>query len=260
MSAPSGQSFFNQAGIWGELAQKDAWFKERVAHTWRLIPEDTRSILDLGCGDGAVTNGLRDRYAILAADRSWAGLQHVSTQPIQADVSQIPLPDRSIDLTLISEVLEHLPTPVLKTTVAEIARVSRRYALISVPFEENLGLYQLRCPRCRYVFHIWGHVQRWPLRRLARLLPGFTIREHVLCGPTLPVYRPALLWLRQRAGNLWHHPSGEPVLCHRCGERDWSVAARRTIWSYPINLANRLLPKATPQPYWIVALFEKQPA
>jgi SAM-dependent methyltransferase len=98
-------------------------------------------VLDAGCGEGYVYRGLRTRgvaarwqgvdlsdgaVAFAAArspEASWAA----------ADLRRLPLPDRHADLVLCSQVLEHIPSP--EQVRDELARVSARWLLISVPLE-----------------------------------------------------------------------------------------------------------------------------
>jgi len=56
-------------------------------------------------------------------------------QALQQDITHTTLPDRSIELTLLIDVLEHLPEP--GAALRELARVSR-YVVLKVPLENHL--------------------------------------------------------------------------------------------------------------------------
>jgi len=88
-----------------------------------------KTVLFVGVGDSVVPDFLRrsgitvttlDFDAALAPD-------------VIADVRDIPFPDKSFDAVCVFEVLEHMPFEDTKKALAEIARVAKRSALISVP-------------------------------------------------------------------------------------------------------------------------------
>lgn len=88
-----------------------------------------QSILEVGVGSGVVVQELTRR-----------GLQ-VTTLDIAEDlvpdilgsVTDIPLPDKSFDLVLAAEILEHIDPKDLPQALCEIARVSKSSVIISVP-------------------------------------------------------------------------------------------------------------------------------
>jgi len=90
-----------------------------------IIPKDVKSILDLGCGNGIITNHLAGYYDITGADRSVAALKTVRTKKVQCNCNDLPFADNSFDLVLSSEMLEHLENRVFTETISEIKRVSR---------------------------------------------------------------------------------------------------------------------------------------
>lgn len=109
-----------------------------------LAPE---SLLDIGSGRGVFLWPLLDAFpslSVTAIDRSAqriANLQAVTDggisqlSPMIADVHQLDLADRSVDVVTFLEVLEHLERPA--TAVAEALRVARRFVVVSVPSKED---------------------------------------------------------------------------------------------------------------------------
>lgn len=92
------------------------------------------TVLDVPCGAGIALRGLWDapdvRY--LAADisptmlgrtRREAARRGVRVEAVQADVTRLPLPDRSVDLVLCLTGLHCFPDP--ERAVVELARVAR---------------------------------------------------------------------------------------------------------------------------------------
>jgi ubiquinone/menaquinone biosynthesis C-methylase UbiE len=132
------------------------------------------SVLDVGCGEGLLADHLirlrrpaRFEGVDVELDRLAPGL-HPDLKFKAASVYQLPYPDRSVDLVVCCEVLEHLHDPA--AGLAELVRVARRHVLISTPWEPVWRLLNLA--RGRYVRDLGntpGHVQHFSRRALLRL-------------------------------------------------------------------------------------------
>src|SRR5690606_37182112 len=80
-------------------------------------------------------------------------------------------PDRSFDLVLAVEVLEHVATPAL--ALAELARVTRGPVVVTVPHEPWWRVANVaRGKYLRDLGNTPGHVQHWSRRRFARVVDG----------------------------------------------------------------------------------------
>lgn len=99
------------------------------------------SILDAGAGEGFTLEFLRTKEI----GKTYEGIDflktavdigskiHPKVKLKQASVYELPYKDKSFDLVLCTEVLEHLEEP--KKALKELFRVSGRYVLLSVPNE-----------------------------------------------------------------------------------------------------------------------------
>jgi ubiquinone/menaquinone biosynthesis C-methylase UbiE len=86
-------------------------------------------ILEVGKGNGIVSNTLRSiGFTVKTIDID------ASLEPdVVGSVEKMPLENSSFDVVLAAEILEHLPFGLFKRSLEEIGRISRKYAIISLP-------------------------------------------------------------------------------------------------------------------------------
>ena len=122
--------------IWGRYHQHRHEMRyDLVAEAADAVLRDGDVLLDLGCGSALVADRLTHRafhyigldyggHHITYAAKKYAehsGALHASF--VNGAAEQLPLPDKSVDVVVFSEVIEHLVQPEL--AVWEIARVLR---------------------------------------------------------------------------------------------------------------------------------------
>jgi SAM-dependent methyltransferase len=219
------------------------------------IPPDASCVLDAGCGDGAVLDRLPDRHRAVGIDFSLEALRRVHSRVACASIGALCFANGAFDCVICTEVLEHLPHDVLSHATLEIARVSRRHCIISVPNRERLQFGRRTCPACRSSLHAHGHLQRFDPDRLASLLPGFSMQEVHAVGPGSLDFPPWLIKLRRML-------AGEPMLdggreCAVCGHR--AGAVRTVQHDARAGRARRAAAfLARRRPNWLVAVYERQ--
>lgn len=149
------------------------WLSRLSALVEQNVPADV-PLLDAGAGAGFSLERFVGARAVLAVDVAPEKVVQVpervpGAQPIVSDVTRLPLPDGSVAWATSIEVLEHLPHP--ERLVAELARVARAGAIVSVPWEPFFKLGNLA--RGKNVAR-WGndpeHIQAFGPTSLARLL------------------------------------------------------------------------------------------
>jgi SAM-dependent methyltransferase len=245
---------FEQPSVWGHLAD-DPKIRHRARMLQEMIPEGVERILDVGCGDGAITDHLAQRWEVTGIDRSPTALQHVRTEAILASATELPLADRSFDLVVSSEMLEHLPTDEYRRAIAEMSRVSRRYLLISVPYREVLDFRTIRCPACGWRGHVWGHRQGpFTPESLIADLPGYTVAQTRTFGPLQdPRWSRGLLWVSHHLLRSYYSAPGQSPVCERCANTDFG--ATRPIGPLLHRVNEHVPPRRRPRmPFWLAVL------
>jgi ubiquinone/menaquinone biosynthesis C-methylase UbiE len=137
-----------------------------------------RSLLDVGCGEGVLTQRLATRLApgrVVGIDlddprlrAEWArrGAPNLEYRALAA--GDLPFADGEFDAATAIEVLEHVPDP--DRTLAEMARVARTHLLVSVPREPLWRA--LNVARGAYLADLGntpGHIHHWSARSFVRL-------------------------------------------------------------------------------------------
>ena len=131
---------------------------------------------DIGCGSGVVTSRLIPIAEMaLAVDLTTVRLQQVrrsvtGARLLQGDICALPLRDESLDLVVVSEVIEHLPD--YRAALREISRVLRPGAtcVVSVPYREDVE--QQVCPHCLKSFPLHGHLHSFDQESIREALEG----------------------------------------------------------------------------------------
>ncbi len=182
------KKYYEHSGFWEEGVLEDSENLQRINTTINLIPKDVRSLLDAGCGNGIFLNTLAQRRPHLemhGIDRSEDALQYVKVPRSIGDVTDIRIPDRTYDCVSCLEVIEHIPYPYYKKALSELARVGKKYLLISVPYNEDLLDDSNQCPACKSRFNANLHFRSYDVETFINSFRefGYTCYEYKLEGP-----------------------------------------------------------------------------
>jgi len=231
--------------------------KNRIRETLEMIPSEVVSILEVGCGDGRVTNSICHRYKVTGIDIDKERIKSVQGIKVITDVSQLPFKDLRFDLVLAAEILEHLPEEIFSPALNEIYRLAKKYILITVPFEEVLPARWLKCSNCGHIFHAWGHVKRFDLVTLKNLFEYIHLLQKRFFSPK-EVKIPRLLYVvTKKLGNVWRSNPTNLNRCPKCGAEPLNSEGNilgkiliRLIWRiekvYPFK-----------KPIWVSCLYRK---
>ena len=143
----------------------------------RIGRSDTppKNPLEVGAGEGVISLKLFERFgSATAIDLPDAGLRaewRTRQGPLylHADAEKLPFPADAFDLTVCVEVLEHLRDP--RQGLAELARVTTRHLLVSVPREPIFRGCNLVTGRyLKDLGNTPGHLNHWSSRSFRRFL------------------------------------------------------------------------------------------
>ncbi|MBI2984490.1 MAG: class I SAM-dependent methyltransferase [Candidatus Kerfeldbacteria bacterium] len=152
-----------------------------------------QNILEVGCGEGFLLDVLHRRLPevpILGLDNSQDALSDghrlFPDLPLEfGDIYHLVQPDRSWDVVVASEVLEHLDRP--NEALAELHRVAQRYVVLSVPWEPWFQLGSLA--RGKHLQR-WGnhpeHLNRWNPVTFRRLVSQRLVVERMSTQSSFP--------------------------------------------------------------------------
>ena len=167
---------------WRKIGARDK--AENILSLCQCFPH--RSILDIGCGDGAIIRELK-RFGddIAGLEISQAAVSQCVNAGLNVALfngSTISYPDKSIELAILSHVVEHLENP--REVLYEAARVAQ-YVFVEVPLEDNRGL------KMDFVPNDVGHINFYSIKTIRQLLQtcGLEIKAQRLSHSSLAGYR-----------------------------------------------------------------------
>lgn len=106
-------------------------------HLLEALPEDCASLLDVGCGDGAIGRLMRAENARLRVTGVETHERPTCRIPVQHyDGARLPLDDDSRDVVMLIDVLHHADDPAV--LLREAARVARRAVLVKDHVREGI--------------------------------------------------------------------------------------------------------------------------
>lgn len=127
------------------------------------LPKKSTSILDVGCGDGYLLHCLSHlNSSKTGVDMNSARLKRAQERVpdvtfIKGDVYKLPFKDKTFDVVICSEVLEHLEHP--EKALKELKRVAKQKIIVTVPNDQEL--VKIICPHCEKEHYLSGHIQRF---------------------------------------------------------------------------------------------------
>ena len=176
-AVPTGNTFDKYGSTNPVVRRLMTGFHAALDELWtQAAPE---SILDVGCGEGVLTCEWAQRLGdgrIVGIDlddaklrAEWDKRQRPNLEYRAEEATALSFADDEFDMASAIEVLEHVPEP--EATVAEMARVAKRWLLVSVPREPVWRMTNIaRGAYWRDLGNTPGHVNHWSKRSFVELL------------------------------------------------------------------------------------------
>jgi SAM-dependent methyltransferase len=177
---PTGNTFDKYGSSNPVVKRLMGGFHATLDELWEQAAPD--SVLDVGCGEGVLTMEWAARLGdgrVVGIDlddpklrAEWDRRRRPNLEFCAEEATRLPFADGEFDLAAAIEVLEHVPEP--QSTLAEMARVARRWLLVSVPREPLWrALNVARGAYWRSLGNTPGHVNHWSRRGFVSLLGGY---------------------------------------------------------------------------------------
>jgi SAM-dependent methyltransferase len=200
------------------VAKVAGYVDATVASFLGLLPEDAETIVDVGCGHGWVSNQIPEFRQVVCIDMAEETMRHVCRRKALGSIAALPLPDQSVDLTLATDVIEHLDEAELERAWIELDRAARKYIYLQCPNAEDLPLSQAVCKTCRHVWHVVAHLRSVDTLFLAdQARAGWALQAIVCTGDVRYSLTPRSdeIGLGTRIPVYSYSPG--PLQCPRCG-------------------------------------------
>lgn len=131
----------------------------QIMSVLRLAP---KTVLEIGIGNKLVATYLKHE----GVDVTTVDFDERLKPDIVADVRKMPVPDRSYDLVMACQILEHIPFETFEDALTELRRVTKRYAVVSLPRRSSYFEFVLKFPFIRTLLkrNFVDIAINWPLR------------------------------------------------------------------------------------------------
>jgi hypothetical protein len=234
----------------------------RVSDLFKLIPGSGMRALDVGARDGHMSRLLAQRFeSVVALDLSSVAIDDPRVAAVRGDVTRLAFADRTFDVVLCAEVLEHVPPHGLRQACAEIARVTRNAVVVGVPYRQDLRSGRTRCQACGRNNPPWGHVNYFDEATLRSLFPTLRWVKASYVGTTTAQTNSVSTALLDFAGN----PFGtydQQEACIHCGAPIGRPRPRTLVQRFATRAAfivNRVQHNwVRPHGNWIHVLFSQE--
>jgi SAM-dependent methyltransferase len=188
-------------GRWRAIgARSKAVHVEALCRRARLSP---KTIVEIGCGDGAVLAQLSrpdrtiDGFELSENAANHARRRNVARKVETFDGEHVPATTDEYDLAVLSHVLEHVPDPL--PLLKEAARVAQ-HVLVEVPLEDNRSA---RRPAKKRLSEEAGHLHAFSRADVLRLVRDAGLHEREELTDPLPYEHHAFFAGPLKGGAKW---------------------------------------------------------
>ena len=163
-----------------------------IALLHKVITDDNISILDVGCGEGFITELVRKEFKgikrIVGVDCAREALEIAKARNpqiefVEGSIYNLNFENNEFDIVICTEVLEHLENP--QIAFKEIQRVGKKFLLITVPHEPWFRLGNLiTLKNISRLGNPIDHVQHWTFYKFKKWIQKYTDSKNILAEKT----------------------------------------------------------------------------
>ena len=269
--------YYESSSFWEGSALLDEANRIRIEETIRIIPVDVINLADIGCGNGVFIsklNELKPKIMTIGLDRSEEALKYVKCEKQVGEITNLPFESNSFDCISCLEVIEHLNVNDFQVALKELSRISNKYVIIGVPYEEKIQNNTACCPKCNSIFNRDLHLQSFSLEKLENLLTNNNFRM---------IKFQNVVKSNEIIGTAFFHKiknifrsiktSFDSPICIVCGYKNDAFklevntnkfaengdlkASNKNIFKEIKEFVKRFLPRNEINGYWAICLYEK---
>ena len=225
-----------------------------------MLPADVSQVLEIGARHGDMTRKLVERVTyVTALDLTKPQFEIRGVEMVAGNVQSLQFSDNAFDCVVCTEVLEHVPE--VAAAARELARVSREYVLIGVPYRQDTRVGRTTCSACARISPPYGHVNVFDERRLQELFPSLRTVALEFCSENTERTNALSVWLQDIGLNPYGtYEQEEP--CLFCGSKMTRPTnlpfARRLASAAGARIYNIQQRFNKPLPTWILGLLRKE--
>jgi ubiquinone/menaquinone biosynthesis C-methylase UbiE len=271
------KQYYESPSFWEGSAILDEGNKIRIEETISIIPSDVTNLADIGCGNGVFISKLmklKSNIITTGLDRSIEALKYVKGEKKVGEITNLPFESNSFDCVSCLEVIEHLNVNDFIVAINELSRISSKYIIIGVPFEEKIQNNIACCPICNSTFNRDLHLQSFNKEKLENLfsINNFrmikfqnVVKSKEIIGISL------VIKIKNKFSKT--KSSFESPICIICGYKNDSFKLdvnndkfvengvlktyNKNIFKVIKEFIKRFLPRKERNGYWAICLYEK---
>ncbi|MCH9756268.1 MAG: glycosyltransferase [Gammaproteobacteria bacterium] len=198
------------------IEQPENYILQRREILKALLNHQTESVLGVMYGHTNAPGFFPKDLDVTVIDLSATVSNIMTGRHIQRGNGRLPFADQQFDFVYCFNVIEHLKAREIEYVLQEMQRVSKKYVLISVPFNEESDESLFYCSDCRDVNDRKGRISGYSLDGFLNVLSNKSFQHSATFLPGDTVVSPKMKSSKLGFGRAYTQHYGD-YCCLRCG-------------------------------------------